>query len=50
MKRYERVHSKERPQEIEMTSNAVYLAENIVPYKETIDGHTLEGYEYTYIE
>ena len=50
MRRYEKVHSKERPKDIEMTSNAVYLAEDIVPYKETIDGHTLEGYEYTYIE
>ena len=50
MKRYEKVHSKERPKDIEITANAVYLAENVIPYQDTIDGQIVEGYEYTYIE
>lgn len=50
MKRYEKVHSKERPKDIEVTANAIYLAEDIVPYQEIIDGHTIDGYEYTYIK
>jgi hypothetical protein len=32
MKIYEKVHSKERPKDIEITANAIYLAEDIVPY------------------
>ena len=50
MKRYEKVHSKERPQEIEITANAVYLATDITPYQEIIDERTINGYEYTYTE
>ncbi len=50
MKRYEKVHSKERPKDIEITANAVYLAENVTPYQDVIDGQVVEGYEYTYIE
>lgn len=50
MIRYEKVYSKNRPNAVEITPNAVYLAQDIVPYQETIDGQLVEGYQYTYIE
>jgi len=34
MKEYKKVRSSARPQEIEITNNAVYLAKNIAPYEE----------------
>lgn len=47
MKVYNKVHSTARPLDIEITANAVYVASNITPYEEEIDGRTISGYEYT---
>ena len=46
MREYKKIHSSARPQDIEITSNAVYIAKNITPYEEIIDGRTVTGYEY----
>lgn len=46
MKEYLKIHSTARPQDIEITQNAVYIAKNITPYEETIDGRVVTGYEY----
>jgi hypothetical protein len=46
MKEYKNVRSSARPQDIEITQNAVYIAKNITPYEETIDGRVVTGYEY----
>ena len=46
MKEYKKIHSTVRPQEVEITPNAVYIATNIAPYEETIDGRTVTGFEY----
>ena len=37
------------PQEMEITSNMIYIAKNIEPYTETIDDHVINGYTYDYI-
>lgn len=47
MKVYNKVHSIARPLDIEITANAVYVASNITPYEEEIDGRIISGYEYT---
>ena len=46
MKQYTKIHSIARPKDIEITQNAVYIAKNITPYEETIDGRVVAGYEY----
>jgi hypothetical protein len=46
---YGKVRSFTRPQDIEITDDAVYLAKNITPYEEEKDGRTIKGYEYDYI-
>lgn len=46
MKEYNKIHSTARPQDIEMTANMVYIAKNITPYEEEVDGYTLTGFEY----
>lgn len=38
-----------RPQEIEITASAVFVASNITPYTKEYDGKVEEGYEYEYI-
>ena len=38
-----------RPQEIQITSGAVFIAKNITPYTKEFDGYTEKGYEYEYI-
>lgn len=45
-----RVRSIARPQEIEFTDKAVFVASNITPYEEVIDGYELHGYDYDYEE
>lgn len=44
------VKSSFRPQEIEMTSNKVFIASNIEPYEDTIDDKVISGYKYNYVE
>lgn len=46
---YGRVKSSVRPQEIEITSNKVFIASNIQEYQDIIDDKTINGYEYDYI-
>ena len=50
MKEYKKIHSTVRPQEIEITPTAVYIATNITPYEEQMDGRTINGYTYNCIE
>ena len=37
------------PQPIEITGNNVYIASNVEPYNEEIDGRHLSGYQYNCI-
>ena len=41
-------HSTERPQEMEITPNAVFVATDIEPYSKEIEGHMLNGFQYNY--
>lgn len=41
-----KVRSATEPQAIQFTANSVFIASNITPYEEVVDGHTLTGYEY----
>jgi hypothetical protein len=50
MKNYGIQSGSTRPPEIEMTDNSVFIASDIVPFEEEIDGHTLTGYHYNYTE
>lgn len=50
MKEYKKIHSAVRPQDVEITANAVYIATNITPYEEIIDGRTISGFEYDCID
>ena len=43
-------HSTAEPQAIEITSDAVFIATDITPYSKEIEGHTINGYQYTYIQ
>ena len=45
-----KIHSSNRPQEIEMTSASVFVASNITPYTKEVEGHIQEGYEYDCVE
>lgn len=46
---YGQVKSSIRPQEIEITSEKVFIASNITSYEETVDEHTINGYIYNYV-
>lgn len=46
---YGQVKSSFRPQEIELTSNKVFVASNIEEYQDIIDGKEINGYQYNYI-
>jgi len=41
-------HSTVRPQDVEITSDAVFIASNITPYSKEIEGRTINGYQYNY--
>ena len=38
------------PKAIEITTSHVYVATNIEPYTETLDGQTVSGYQYDYTQ
>ena len=40
-----KVRSATEPQAIQFTANSVFIASNITPYEEVVDGHTLTGYQ-----
>ena len=50
MKIHNNMQSVVRPQEIEITANAVFVADNITPYSENIDGRYFNGYTYNCTE
>lgn len=39
-----------RPQEIQITPESVFIAENIEPYTSEIEGHEISGFKYNYIQ
>ena len=50
MKDYGTISGSIEPQNIEITPTAVFVATNIQPYQEEIDGHQISGYRYNYVE
>ena len=48
MKDYGIVKSDNRPQEVEIKENEVFVASNIQPYEEEMEGHVMSGYKYNY--
>ena len=50
MKDYGKQRGSTSPQSIEITETSVLLATNIQPYSVEIDGQTISGYEYNYVE
>lgn len=50
MKDYGKVHSLNRPEEIEITDAKVFVASNIQEVELTYDDHTLSSFEYDYQE
>lgn len=50
MKDYGIISGSIEPQNIEITPTAVFVATNIQPYQEEIDGHQISGYRYNYVE
>ena len=46
---YGKVKSSFRPQEIEITSDKVFVASNIEEYEEEIEERTITGYQYDFI-
>lgn len=46
---YGKVRSSERPQEVEITSEKVFVASNITSYEMTIEDKIISGFEYDYI-
>lgn len=50
MKTYTGLRSSTRPNKMEMTGNAVYIASNIAPYEEVLDGKTSFGFIYDWTE
>lgn len=49
MTNYGKVKSSFRPQEIEITSNNVFIASNIEEYEDSFENETITGYQYDYI-
>lgn len=41
-----KVRSSTEPQPIEITAHSIFVASNITPYEEEVDGRILRGYEY----
>lgn len=50
MKNYGIQSGSARPQDIEITDNSVFVASDITPFEQEIDGHILSGYHYNYTE
>ena len=50
MKNHGKVHSSIEPQATEITGSAVFIASNVQPYEEEVDGRILSGYEYDCVE
>ena len=50
MKDYGIIYGSAEPQAIEITANSVFIASNVTPYQEEIEGHSISGYKYNYVE
>ena len=50
MKVYTGLRSSTRPNKMEMTPNAIYIADNVTPYEEVLDGITSSGFIYDWTE
>ena len=50
MKNYGIIYGSVEPQAVEITETSVFIATNVVPYEEEIDGHNISGYKYNYVE
>lgn len=50
MKNYGTIYGSIQPQAIEMTPTSVFIASNITPYEQEIEGHNITGYKYDYTE
>lgn len=46
---YGKVKSSIRPQEIEITTDKVFIASNIEEYEDNIDNKIINGYQYDYV-
>lgn len=49
MKDYGIVYGSVSPQAVEITPDAVFIAEDIAPYEDSIDGQNIAGYKYHYM-
>ena len=47
---YGKVKGATRPKEIDITATSVFIASNIEFYTEVIEGESIQGYEYDYVE
>ena len=45
---YGKQYSTNRPQEIEITSDSVFIATDITAYSDEIEGHQINGFYYNY--
>lgn len=43
---HNKIKSHDRPEEISFTPSAVYVASNIEPYEEELEGKIISGYQY----
>ena len=43
-------YSTTQPQTIEITTDSVFVASNVTPYSKEIEGHTMSGFSYNYIQ
>ena len=50
MKDYGIIKGSVEPQPIEITPTSVLIASDIEPYTDDLEGHTVSGYQYHYIE
>lgn len=48
MKDYGKVRSASQPNEVEITPTMVFVASDITPYEEELEGAISSGYEYNY--
>ena len=43
-------YSATEPAAISITADSVFVASNITPYSKEIEGHTMNGYSYNYVQ
>ena len=50
MKNYGIIYGQTEPPSIEITQTSVFIATDITPYEQEIEGHQISGYKYNYVE